>query len=70
MLKVTTEEQRRHIIALCDMRFETCCNFHGELNDDLEYVECDDRIYIDGNITFDKMAEIVDYLRACNPEKK
>lgn len=62
-LRADTEEKRNRIVEICDMKYETCCNFPGGLNDDLEYVEMDDCIYIDGIITFDKMAEIVDFLR-------
>jgi hypothetical protein len=51
---------------------ETCCYF--PLNFDKEtdwgYEEFDDRIYLDGNITFDTMAEIVDYLRSQNKTEK
>lgn len=63
MLRADTEEKKRKVLEICDFEYETCCNFPGELNDDLEYEEADDRIYLDGVVTFDKLAEIVDYLR-------
>ena len=48
---------------------ETCNHF--PMNPETDYEEeCDDRVYIDGNITFDTMAEIVDYLRATNPKER
>ena len=34
-----------------------------------EYVTSPNKIYIDGDLTFDQMAEIVDYLRS-NEERK
>ena len=69
MLRATTEEQKRRIIEILDMNWETCCHF--QFNPESEdFSEYDDRIYLDGNITFDKMAAVVDFLRACNPEKK
>jgi len=48
---------------------ETCNHFPMDPSTDYED-EYNDRVYIDGVITFEQMAEIVDYLRACNPEKK
>lgn len=62
-LRADTEEKRRKVVELCDIKYDTCCNFPGTLDDEMEYVESDDRLYIDGVITFDKMAEIVDFLR-------
>ena len=67
MLRATTEDQKRRIVEILDMKWETCCHFPFNPDSEDDY---DDRIYLDGDITFDKMAEIVDYLRACNPEKK
>lgn len=69
MLKATTEEQKRRVVEIMDLKWDTLCHFpfNPESEDFSEY---DDRIYLDGNITFDKMAAVVDYLRACNPEKK
>jgi len=69
MLRATTEEQKRRVLEIFDIKYKTCCNFQIDLDSE-DYSEFDDRIYLDGDITFDKMAEVVDYLRACNPEKK
>ena len=68
MLKATTEEQRRHIEDILRAYISWPLDFESE--NDWGYEELVDAIYIDGNISFDQMAEIVDYLRACNPEKK
>lgn len=67
MLKVTTEEQKKRVIEIFGPKWETCCHFPFNPDSEDDY---DDRIYLDGNITFDKMAEVVDYLRACNTKKK
>lgn len=69
MLRATTEEQKQRVLEIFDMKYKVCCNFPCDLDSD-DFPEFDDRIYLDGNITFDKMAAVVDYLRACNPEKK
>ncbi len=60
MLRATTEEQKRRIVEILDMKWETCCHFPFNPDSEDDY---DDRIYLDGDITFDKMAEIVDFLR-------
>lgn len=67
MLRATTEDQKRRIVEILDM-WETCCHFlfNPESEDFSEY---DDRIYLDGDVSFDKMAAVVDYLRACNPNE-
>lgn len=68
MLKCNSES-KKHMVEFIIALPETCCHFpfNPESEDFSEY---DDRIYLDGNITFDKMAAVVDYLRACNPDKK
>jgi hypothetical protein len=35
-----------------------------------DYVEAPNKVYIDGDVTFDQMAEIVDFLRGQSEEKK
>ena len=63
-LKAVTEEQRRHIeeiLAPYDIYISWPLNFEDET--DYGYEERVDAIYIDGDISFDAMAEIVDYLR-------
>lgn len=69
MLKAKTEEQKDKIIKILGMQ-ETCCHFPIDFdkNDLWGCDEFDDRVYLDGDITFDKMAEVVDYLRTL--EKK
>jgi hypothetical protein len=64
MLKAATEEQRRHIeeiLAPYHIYISWPLNFEDET--DYGYEERVDAIYIDGDISFDAMAEIVDYLR-------
>lgn len=67
MLQVKTEEQKKHILNILSMT-EPCCNFPLDFDkeDNECYEEFKDRVYIDGEITFDKMAKIVDYLRTQN----
>ena len=69
-LQATTEEQREHVLGIFGMS-ETCCHFPLDYDreSDCGYEEFDDRIYLDGNITFEKMAEAIDYLRSINPKK-
>jgi len=56
MLKVTTEEQRQRIE-------EILAPYHTYISWPLDFAEETEAIYIDGNVTFDMLAEIVDYLR-------
>ena len=67
MLEAKTEEQKEHILKILGMG-ELISHFplDFEKETDVGYMEHNDRIYIDGNISFDKMAEIVDYLREQN----
>ena len=69
MLEAKTEEQMKHITEILgDIYNESVLDYDRET--DWGYEEFDDRIYLDGNITFDKMAKIVDYLREQNKEVK
>lgn len=52
MLQVNTEEQGNHVLSILNG------NGSGVIKDD------EDGMYLDGYITFDQMAEIVDYLRS------
>ena len=67
MLQVKTEEQKKKVLEIFGIQ-ETRCHFPLDLDKGMgwDYEEYDDRIYLDGNITFDKMAKIVDYLREQN----
>ena len=67
-LRADTEEKKRIVLSKVGLR-DTCCYFPVDIMDD-ECPEYDDRIYLDGTITFDTLAEIVDYLRACNLAEK
>lgn len=67
MIKADTEEKRKHIDAiLVDIYHDHPYDLDGDFNDVTQY----ERIYIDGEISYDMMADIVDYLRSCNPEEK
>lgn len=74
VLRANTAEERERILDILDgdlyktfpLDIETYENDEERLFPDI----FDDRLYIDGNITFDKMAEIVDYLRATNYKEK
>ena len=70
MLKATTEEQQAYIDALLKKEdiYHTLYDDYDEDKD--EFMDYCSSIYIDGDISFDTLAEIVDYLRACNPDKK
>lgn len=69
MLQAKTEEQKKKVLEIFGIQ-ETCCHFPLDFDDETEYgyKEYDDRIYLDGDITFDKMREVVEYLRKENDE--
>jgi len=69
MLQARTEEQKKRVLEIFGIQ-ETCCHFPLDFDKETEvgYKECNDRIYLDGNISFDTMAKIVDYLRKENDE--
>lgn len=71
MLRVRTEEQKKKVLEIFGIQ-ETFCHFPLDFDKETDcgYEECDSSIYLDGNITFDKMAEIVDNLREQNKEVK
>lgn len=71
MLHAKTEEQKKNVLEIFGIQ-ETCCHFPLDFDKktDWGYEEFDDRIYLDGNITFDMMAKIVDYLREQNKNEK
>ena len=69
MLQARTEEQKKKVLEIFGIQ-ESCCHFPLDFDKETEggYEECDDRIYLDGDITFDKMLEVVEYLRKENEE--
>jgi hypothetical protein len=69
MLQAKTEEQKKKVLEIFGIK-ETRCHFPLDLDKGTgwDYEEYDDRIYLDGNITFDKMREVVEYLRKENDE--
>ena len=71
MLQAKTEEQKKKVLEIFGIQ-ETCCHFPLDFDKKMgwDYEEYDDRIYLDGNITFDKMAKIVDYVRKQNNKEK
>lgn len=69
MLQARTEEQKKRVLEIFGIQ-ESCCHFPLDFDRETDwgYEEFNDRIYLDGNITFDTMAKIVDYLRKENEE--
>ena len=67
MLQARTEEQKKKVLEIFGIQ-ESCCHFPLDFDKETEggYEEYDDRIYLDGNITFDKMREVVECLRKEN----
>jgi hypothetical protein len=67
MLEAKTEEQKKKVLEILGTNVRQC-NFPLDFNKETDwgYEEFDDRIYLDGGLTFDTMAEIVDYLRKEN----
>lgn len=61
MLTADTEEKRKKIKEILGQEVYTSqpCDFDDDCNDITKY----ERIYIDGDVTYDQMAAIVDYLR-------
>lgn len=66
MLKARTEEQRLRVEELLAPHRVFISWPLGFESDGGERV---DSVYIDGEVCFDTLAEIVDYLRSCNPSK-
>ena len=64
MLQAKTKEQKRYIESILE-KDDTCAEWGIDI--DSEYENC---LFIDDCITFDTMAEIVDYLRFVNKSKK
>lgn len=63
-----SEEQMKHITKILgDVYNRPVLDF--EKQTDWGYEDYDDRIYIDGDITFDKMEEIVNFLKADTSNK-
>lgn len=65
-----TEEQIKLIVDLLEKEGVVCSpvlDFDSE--NECGYNDYDDRIYIDGDITFDKMEEIVNLLKSTSKEQ-
>lgn len=63
-----SKEQMKHITKILgDVYNRPVLDFEKET--DLGYEDYDDRIYIDGDITFDKMEEIVNFLKTDTSNK-
>ena len=56
MLKVTTEEQKKRVEDILD-------------SVELWELDDDDRIFINDSVSFDKLAELIDYVRSVQPKK-
>ena len=63
MIQAKTKEQKEYVIKLIGLP-DVCCKFPLDFEKELYcgYEEYNDRIYLDGNITFDQMKQIVEYL--------
>ena len=62
------KEQMKHIAKILgDVYNRPVLDFEKET--DWGYEDYDDRIYIDGDITFDKMEEIVNLLKSASKEQ-
>ena len=68
MLKAATEEQLKHIELL--IAGDAPINLISWRRDNYSEPDHVSGFDLDGRVSFDTLAEIVDYLRACNPEKK
>ena len=64
MLQTRTKEQKDKVLKILG-NGEFFCNFPLDFDKetDIGYEECNERLYIDGEISFDQMAAIVDFLR-------
>lgn len=69
MLRARTEEQKKNVLEIFNTNVRYC-HFPLDFNKETDwgYEEFDDRIYLDGDITFDKMCEVVEYLRKENED--
>ena len=75
MLQARTEEQENEVLKILGLE-EVCCHFplnFGEVEEvgdlGIGFKSYNDRLYIDGDITFDQMAKVVDYLRKHGEQK-
>lgn len=62
ILQAETDEKKETVLKIIGL---TYCYFPPVIDDEtdeLDYKEYNDRVYIDGVITFDKMREIIKYL--------
>lgn len=65
MLLITKDGQREKILKILERT--AMANSSNEWDDENEdYLPTPNKVYIDGDVTFDQMAEIVDYLREDN----
>lgn len=64
VLRADTTEKQGRILEIIGQD-EIYCHFPLDFNKETDcgYEDYNDRVYIDGNLTFNKMAEIVDFLR-------
>ena len=64
ILRAETDVKKKRVLEIIGLE-ESCCNYplnYENETDDCYYEEYNDRIYIDGNITFNQMREIVEYI--------
>lgn len=68
MLQAKTKEQKERVLGIVGLD-DVCCHFPLNFDKEMDcgcYEDYDDRIYIDGQITFDQMKQIVEYLEHSN----
>ena len=69
MLLITKDGQRSKVLEIL-RRTAMAENTSDWSEEEEDYVEAPNKVYIDGDVTFDQMAEIVDFLRDQLEEKK
>lgn len=69
MLLITKDGQREKVLEIL-RRTAMAENTSDWSEEEEDYVEALNKVYIDGDVTFDQMAEIVDFLRGQSEEKK
>ena len=69
MLLITKDGQRSKVLEIL-RRTAMAENTSDWSEEEEDYVEAPNKVYIDGDVTFDQMAEIVDFLRGQSEENK
>lgn len=70
MLRVYTTKDKEQVLKLISPHCISNFPLNFDIDTETGYEEFDDRIYIDGQVTFDDMAKVVDYVRSIQHAKK